>query len=129
MPPPSAHASVNPPLQKTDPRGRPASCNQDHTHLDLAAAPPDPAFPDLRILQDRGTLFVRFIDHLDRHFDRDIARMDRKGNRIRGVGTSITQTMAWSSMDGWTIVDTMVAQWNTTAAFFVSHGQWQARRL
>ena len=82
--------------------------------LDLAALPPDPASPALRVLQDRAGLFVRFMYHLDRHFDRDISRVDRNGNRIRGVGTSITQTMAWSSMEGWALVDTIVAQWNTT---------------
>lgn len=81
--------------------------------LDLAGVPPDPASPALKVLQDHAGLFVRFIDHLDAHFDRDISRVDRHGNRIRGVGTSTTQTMAWSAMEGWALVDTIVAQWNT----------------
>ena len=81
--------------------------------LALAALPPDPASPDVQVVQDRAALFLRFIDHLDRHFDRDISRVDEHGNRIRGYGTSILDVVARSPREEWTIVDTIVHQWNT----------------
>ena len=67
----------------------------------------------MQTLQERGELFVRFVAHLDHHFDIDISRVDRAGDRIRGTGTSIFDVVVRASLDGWGIVDTIVAQWNT----------------
>ena len=42
---------------------------------------------------------------------------------------STLASTSMTSMEGWAKVDTVMAQWNATAAFFVSDGQWQARRF